>query len=497
MSDYQFKSKYWRLNNLYYIKNKQGKKVKFHFNDEQQEIWDGSFNEQGLLINDPLINKSRQIGFTTFFVLVYLDDVLFLSSIRAGLILKDMQSIEEIFKIARYAYDQMPDPMKPDLDRGDGSKYEMRFPSRSTSIKVGLEFRSVTMQRLHITERAFTEEDKISASLGAVPDNFHYSSESTPNGLNHYYDDWTDPRSTFKNYFFPWYTHKNYKTENVFTGPFTEEEKELNIIVRNNYGFELTQAQIEWRRIKVKKHKKLYPQEYPETEDDCFLTTGKSFFNLKDMRLLRSETMAPIREEGEFIIFHEYDTRHEYIIGSDVSEGIDQGDASGGICYDKTLGEEAAFFHGKYSPKELAVLLDELGNMYGEALLAVERNNHGHSCLLALDSILSYWNIYCYIKGKLGWLTDQITKPKMLDVLKEGCENRTMKFHNPIFYKECNTFVEEKKKLTALSGKNDDVVMMAGIVAGVISEPNTVGEMTKPKKPGKSISGSMKKNDNW
>lgn len=69
----------WRIENLYYIVDKNGKKVKFKPNWAQRRVLDSFwfFN---------IILKARQLGITTFFCIVYLDQVLFKANKTAGII---------------------------------------------------------------------------------------------------------------------------------------------------------------------------------------------------------------------------------------------------------------------------------------------------------------------------------------------------------------------------------------------------------------------------
>ena len=64
------KSPKWRLNNLYYIKTKGGKKIKFKMNKTQEYLFDNLWYYN-------IIPKARQLGVTTFFALLYFDQILF------------------------------------------------------------------------------------------------------------------------------------------------------------------------------------------------------------------------------------------------------------------------------------------------------------------------------------------------------------------------------------------------------------------------------------
>ena len=70
------KDKRWRMNNLYWIVTKDGKKELFSMNRAQKHFFDTY-----LCIPNPyhrhIILKSRQLGFTTFIDLYILDEILF------------------------------------------------------------------------------------------------------------------------------------------------------------------------------------------------------------------------------------------------------------------------------------------------------------------------------------------------------------------------------------------------------------------------------------
>ena len=60
----------WRLNNLYYIVDKEGNRVQFKMNWAQEQLFDGMHYLNVIL-------KARQLGFTTFIQLFMLDACVF------------------------------------------------------------------------------------------------------------------------------------------------------------------------------------------------------------------------------------------------------------------------------------------------------------------------------------------------------------------------------------------------------------------------------------
>ena len=134
----------WRLNNLYFIKNDQGNRVQFKMNWAQQFLFDNLW-----YLN--IILKARQLGITTFFCLLYLDDVIF-SGYDAGLIAHTREAAEKIFDTKiRYAWDNLPESIRREYQVNSDSARELQFKLGNTisSIYVGTSLRSGTVQRLH------------------------------------------------------------------------------------------------------------------------------------------------------------------------------------------------------------------------------------------------------------------------------------------------------------------------------------------------------------
>ena len=66
----RLKDRLWRLNNLYFIVDKDNKSVRFKMTDEQLEYYDGMHSRN-------IILKARQLGFTTEVCIIQLDLALF------------------------------------------------------------------------------------------------------------------------------------------------------------------------------------------------------------------------------------------------------------------------------------------------------------------------------------------------------------------------------------------------------------------------------------
>ena len=97
----RLRDKTWRLNNLYFITDKRGKKVRFRMTPEQIEYYEGIHTRN-------IILKARQLGFTTEQCIIQLDAALF-ESAKCALIAHTLNDAKRLFREKiKYAYDNLP-----------------------------------------------------------------------------------------------------------------------------------------------------------------------------------------------------------------------------------------------------------------------------------------------------------------------------------------------------------------------------------------------------
>lgn len=462
----------WRLNNLYKVINKSGQKVTFNQNLVQKRLNDCTQKRKRIL-------KARQMGISTNELLRMLDFVLFNRNKTACIIAHEQDSIQKLFRIVRRAYEFMPENLKPRLDKGGGSQYAMHFPEINSRIYCDLESRGDTIHHLHISEKAFIEDlSRVYATTEAVPIDGIITEESTPNGMNHFYDSWMDQDSNYTNIFFPWFLMEEYKIENhsLQTKDITKDEKQLIDYAKKTYGVNISLDQISFRRFKQRELKEMFKQEYAENDISCFLTTGNSPFNLEIIKPMYDNAPKPIDIVDGIRIYKQKEKDEIYVVAGDPAEGL-EGDSSAAHVFKVSNREQVACFSSnKIKPSEFADKLDQMANMYSgnwpKALLGVERNNHGHAVLLKLNEIIDYPNLFRtrkenkktdYEEVKLGWGTDRITRPLMLDILIEGIENGSVIINDKETLGECLTLINNEGKIEAAEGKHDDNVIAAAI----------------------------------
>lgn len=148
----------WRLNNLYWIEDENGRKVKFRMNWAQRAFFAAMW-----WLN--VILKARQLGMSTFIMLAQLDRCLFNGNQTCGLIDKTDEDAKKKLARMKFAYDHLDDPDDPTTAQlGAGikqavallieNKKELEF-SNGSKIWAGTSLRGGTVQFLWISELGY------------------------------------------------------------------------------------------------------------------------------------------------------------------------------------------------------------------------------------------------------------------------------------------------------------------------------------------------------
>lgn len=458
------KSRAWRLQNLYKIKTKDRKTIPFKFNSIQQQI-DSQLSQYMAIL------KARQFGISTYFLIKLLDRVALTNNRTAVILAHEQDSIKKLFRIVRFAYENMYPMLKPEMG-GRGSMYELYFPERNSRIYCDLESRSDTITDLHVSEFAFVKDpDKVFATMDAVPlDSGNISIETTPQGLNHFYELWKDESWPFKRLFFPWFHHPDYQIP-LDDGEVLALTPEESRLVGTH---DLSPEQIKFRRFKIKQKNSTqkFMQEYPEDEESCFLMSGEIVIDRDKIAQLKAKKREPVKQKP-FTIIHEPKRYGKYAIGADTAEGIGADYNSATVIDIQTL-EEVAYFHSNNtSPKEFADILNAMGHYYSykgapQPLIGVERNNHGHAVLQWLTEHHKYSRVFKDTDSRFGFRTNSTSRPLIIDNLINAVDNLMLVAHNPQFFKELLTLVDNNGKIEAAQGQHDDTVMSMAIALEMV-----------------------------
>ena len=165
----------------------------------------------------------------------------------------------------------------------------------------------------------------------------------------------------------------------------TDEEKDL--MARHG----LSEEQIAWRRTRWQVMRGQAKQEYAEDATSCFLASGECVFDMEAIAKAAAAAMEgrklESQDNGRLMIWLPPADQRQYIIGVDAAGGGSEGDYACAQVIDRKDGLQCAELHGHFPPYELARRVAALGHKYGNALVAVERNNHGYGVLAHLKNL--------------------------------------------------------------------------------------------------------------
>jgi hypothetical protein len=355
-----------------------------------------------------------------------------------------------------------------------------------------------TMNYVHISELSKWSKPKetMKSLLQAVPkNNAIVIVESTANGAGDaFHELWQQAEAGENDFipiFLPWFTHKEYSDrfyaesdKIALAQSLDDEEKQLVRL------FQLSLEQLNWRRNTIKNKCsgsiETFHQEYPSTAEEAFLTSGRPRFDIPALR----EYLAQCKDgqmgylervggqikfipdpKGYLEVWTKPNKSLEHYIGADVSKGLITGDLSAAPVFDNK-NDLNALWHGRIDPDLFAQQLTMLGTWYGEALVAVEENNHGLTVLNSMKN--DYINLYKRTnynkvteeeKQELGWWTSEQTKKLAIDNLARLIRERKLGIKSKRFIQECMTYVIDEKGFTnAQQGSYDDIVMAAAII---------------------------------
>ena len=506
-------------NNLQ-IKTKSGEIVPLKFKPIQRIILDKVLDD--LEHERPIryiILKARQEGVSTLVeALIYWWTATH-KNIESKIVAHDQDTAEKLYAMFRRFYDNSNPIFKPETKYN--TRTDLTFDNeQGTGLKSSIDVssakntgtgRGMTINWLHGSEVSlWTDGAELMAGLmQAVPKekNTAIFLESTANGMGDFFHKtWQAAKngeSVFTPLFFRWSDDPTYRLKVPANFKLTEEEKVLK------EEFNLDDEQIQWRREAMKEFpgdEGKFKQEYPMTDVEAFLASGSSRFNIAALSKMEAECLPAkcyeLIEETKKVgldseikiksvevdkaplkIWKKPVTNGQYVIGGDVSEGINE-DYSVATVIDKETMETVARWRGDCEPADFGEILDMLGRYYNTALIACEINNHGLTTVQRLRD-LHYPNLYRREKGiderfeqytsKLGWQTTTKTKPLMINALSEAINLGKIKDRDAVFVRECMEYVvDERGRTNAQIGSHDDTVISTAIALQVFDWTDAV-----------------------
>lgn len=276
----KFQDQGWRLNNLYWITDKEGRKVKFETNWAQAQLLKDLH-----FLN--LILKARQLGFTTFIQIYMLDICIFHPDTRAGVIAHTKDDAEAIFRDKiKFPYDNLPDQIKAasPIVRDNTTTLEL---GNNSIIRVGTSLRGGTLQYLHVSEfgkicAKYPEKAReiITGAINTIEAGQVAWIESTAEGQEgRFYELCESAQSKarmgsklteldWKFHFFPWWKEPSYKLDP--RGVVIPESLQRYFTALANEGIQVSPEQSAWYAKKMETQGADMKREYPSTPKEAF-----------------------------------------------------------------------------------------------------------------------------------------------------------------------------------------------------------------------------------
>lgn len=267
----------WRINNLYTITDKRGRKVPFRPNAVQAQLYDNLHDRN-------IVLKARQRGITTAVCILFLDDCLFNADVRAAVIAHKLDDAKVIFRDkVKGPYLDLPDALRSRIAVSNDAADMLTFANGS-SIRVSTSTRSGTVQWLHISEYGkicaqFPEKAR-EIRTGAFPsaEQGTIIIESTAEGQEgDFYDkcqasqghDDGLSRLDYRFFFFPWWDADEYELAQGIT-PESPEDTAYFDRMELEIGQPISQAKRNWWLAQEKELGGDMRREYPATPEEAF-----------------------------------------------------------------------------------------------------------------------------------------------------------------------------------------------------------------------------------
>lgn len=459
-----------------------------------------SLDHSTLLHRMHVILKARQLGISSYIIARFLAKCMTVEGTHAAIVSHEKQATARLLRRAHFFLDNI-ERSKEVIPREYDNKYELTFPKKNSSLFIGTAgqrafTRGDMITDFHGSEIAFWPEADVlmQGVIGALTGDAELFLESTANGMGGYFYEVCSKAQKdegrgdypFKFHFFPWHIDTGY-AKPVRPGAIWSPEE---MFLREK--FKLSNEQMSWRRWKMSAYRSQeeFLQEFPISPEEAFIVTGTCYFDKLSLRAYQRHLVEPLAvgnldmvgetprffrsEGGDLKIWEMPAPSFQYLIATDCSEGIESGDSDSTHIQviNRHRFAQAASINGKLDPSETAIRLYALGKYFNWAWIAVEANGPGLACLLKLKD-LGYPRIYHQRRfdtdtqketEKLGWQTDQRTRPLVLSELRSAIKKQSYAVRDSGFIKECTTFCRQKDgTYKANSSCHDDSVMANAI----------------------------------
>jgi hypothetical protein len=427
-----------------------------------------------------IVLKARQMGMTTWVSARFFLSTITIPGTLTLQVAHTQTAAESIFRMVQRMWEELPECFREGpLRRSRANIGQMVFPELDSEFRVASACemgagRGLSVQNLHCSEVSRWPGDAAGTLAGlraSLAPGGEMVLESTPNGAyGCFYEEWlvgVDPGAALDaglvRHFLPWWLEPTYVGEAV--GRESMREDELLLFERHG----LSGEQIGFRRDLERQYGMLRSQEFAEDAETCFRATGSCWFDVEaiERRLLEVSAAESTRRGGSLRVWFSPQASRRYIVAVDTAGGGEDGDFAAVQVIERRTGLQCAELQQRLRPVELARVVVELAREYNEALLVVERNNHGAAVLAMIETTERYAHLYRQGR-EAGWLTTSVSKPEMVARLSAVLEQTPEMLRSRRLLGECRTYVaQERGRSGAAYGAHDDLVMAMAMAQAV------------------------------
>lgn len=440
-------------------------------------LWPAQIKVMWALMSERLvlILKARQLGISWAVCAFILWHCLFEPNRTVLVLSKGQKEANEMLRRVKVLYQRLPAWMRARLpvpaDRDNASEFDWRNGSRVMSLpatrNAGISF---TASLVVLDEAAHMKYGSelylnIKPTIDAGGQMVILSTANGLGGLFHgLWDKAAKGLNAFKTVFLPWWARPG----------------------RDRGWFARMKAE--------STDPKLIPQNYPANPVEAFLASGQTRFEpewiaaqAKHLRdpIPRGELPPSLRDIPGLKVWERPQRGEEYVLGADVAEGLETGDFDGCPVLNRKTWEVVAVLHGRWETDHYAKYLIQLADAYNDALIGVERNNHGHAVLVAMR--LHHYDdgtpfpfasrVALGHDGRPGWYTTEKTKQPGIDLIAAALRDELITIHDLAVLSELQVYRRLKGgKTGAPEEYHDDLVMGLYVALCVMRE-----ESLRPK----------------
>lgn len=261
-----------------------------------------------------IILKARQMGFTTFIAILFLDSALFArknNPVTAAIVAHTEKDAKEIFddKI-KFAYDNLPEILRSVMPTGRDRADSVEFTHNNSKITVSVSFRGSTLTHLHISEfgkicakHPDRADEVITGSIPAAEAGIIFIESTAEGRAGHFYEMTQRARRTaslgrrhtnkeFKFHFYPWWDDKNYRMDPDLVEISSTEHEYFDKVEATQECF----IDIEQRAWYISTRDNVYSgqdekmwQEFPSTPEEPFQVSTQGCYYPVQMTKMRKE----------------------------------------------------------------------------------------------------------------------------------------------------------------------------------------------------------------